>query len=67
MSKQNVKKFKKNDYSYEEEDNYDNRSYYLEKKNQKRMEKALKTKDISILVENDEDDFDPYTIDDDWK
>lgn len=63
MSKQNVKKFKKNDFSYEEEDNYDNRSYYLEKKKQKRMEKALKTKDISGLLEEDEDDY----YEDDWK
>jgi hypothetical protein len=63
MSKQNVKKFKKNDFSYEEEDNYDNRSYYLEKKKQKRIEKALKTKDISGLLEEDEDDY----YEDDWK
>ena len=63
MSKQNVKKFKKNDFSYEEEDNYDNRSYYLEKKKQKRLEKALKTKDISGLLEEDEDDY----YEDDWK
>jgi len=63
MSKQNVKKFKKNDFSYEEEDNYDNRSYYLEKKKQKRLEKALKTKDISGLLEEDEDDY----HEDDWK
>jgi len=63
MSKQNVKKFKKNDFSYEEEDNYDNRSYYLEKKKQKRIEKALKTKDISGLLEEDEDDY----YENDWK
>mgnify|MGYP003321349272 CR=1 FL=1 len=57
MSKNIIKKFKKNDYSYEEEDQYDNRSRYLEKKNEKRIERALKTRDISSLTEEDEDDY----------
>ena len=57
MSKNTIKKFKKNDYSYEEEDQYDNRSRYLEKKNEKRIERALKTRDISSLTEEDEDDY----------
>jgi hypothetical protein len=52
-----IKKFKKNDYSYEEEDQYDNRSRYIEKKNEKRIERALKTRDISSLTEEDEDDY----------
>lgn len=60
MSKQNIKKFKKNDYSYEEEDNYDNRSYYLEKKKNKRIERAIKTKDISTLIEEEEEEFIPW-------
>jgi hypothetical protein len=59
MSKQ-LKKFRKNDHSYEDEDQYDNRSHYLEKKQQKRVERALKTKDISSLV--DEDDM----TDEEW-
>jgi len=51
-----IKKFKKNDYAYEEEDMYDNRSNYLERTNAKRMERALKTKDIDALSEDEDDD-----------
>lgn len=62
MSKSSLKKFKKNDYWYdEEEDNYDNRSRYLEKKKHKLVERALRTKDISLLsdeeLEEYEDDY----------
>ena len=63
MSKNIIKKFKKNDYSYEEEDQYDNRSRYLEKKNEKRVERALKTRDISALIEEDEDEDDYWEED----
>ena len=63
MSKNTIKKFKKNDYSYEEEDQYDNRSRYLEKKNEKRVERALKTRDISALIEEDEDEDDYWEED----
>lgn len=63
MSKNIIKKFKKNDYSYEEEDQYDNRSRYLEKKNEKRIERALKTRDISSLTEEDEDEDDYWEED----
>jgi hypothetical protein len=55
MSKSSLKKFKKNDYwNEEEEDSYENRSRYLEKKKHKRVERALRTKDISILTEEDD-------------
>lgn len=62
MSKQTIKKFRKNDWN-DEEEFQDNRSYYLEKKNQKRVERALRTKDISALVEDDDDYIDEY---EDW-
>ena len=55
MSKQTIKKFRKNDWN-DEEEYQDNRSNYLEKKNQKRVERALRTKDISALIEDDEDE-----------
>lgn len=62
MSKQQIKKFRKNDYSYDEqEDYYDNRSNYLEKKKQKKVDRALRTKDISALLE-DEEDFTGFEI-----
>ena len=35
---------------------YDNRSNYLERTNAKRMERALKTKDIDALSEDEDDD-----------
>lgn len=57
MSK-NLKKFKKNDFSYEEEDQYETRSNYLEKRQAKRVDRALKTKDISALLEDEDDEAD---------
>jgi len=57
MSKSTFKKFRKNDWSYDDEEEYsDNRSNYLEKKKQKRVDRALRTKDITALVEDDEDE-----------
>lgn len=57
MSKSNFKKFRKNDWSYDDDEEYvDTRSNYLEKKKQKRVERALRTKDISALIEDDEDE-----------
>jgi hypothetical protein len=63
MSKSTFKKFRKNDWSYDDEDeNADNRSNYLEKKKQKRVDRALRTRDITALVEDDEDEtgFETY-------
>lgn len=58
MSKSSLKKFKKNDYwNDEEEDNYDNRSRYLEKKKHKLVERALRTKDISLLSDEELDEY----------
>ena len=60
MSKQ-LKKFRKNDY-YDDPEVFDNRSTYLERKSKRRTERALRTKDISALVE--EDGVDPLDIED---
>lgn len=61
MSKNGFKKFKKNDYSYEDEEYEEKpRSHYLDRKNQRKMERALRTKDISALTEEElefEDDL----------
>lgn len=55
MSKQTLRKFKKNDYSYDdEEDNYIENKNKVDKRKQRRIERALKTKDISALLENEE-------------
>ena len=58
MSKQKFKKFRKNDWSTDD-DNYeqDNRNR-VNKYDEKRLDRALRTKDISILDEEDEDDLD---------
>jgi hypothetical protein len=59
MSKQ-IKKFRKNDYSYDEEDQIETRSNYLEKKKAKLVNRALRTKDISSLLEDEDDYIDEY-------
>lgn len=58
MSKSALRKFKKNDYSYDEEENYSENKNRVDKRKQRRIDRALKTKDISVLVENDEDIWD---------
>lgn len=55
MSKQ-LKKFRKNDYYDDDNETFVTRSNYLERRNEKRVDRALKTKDISALVEEDNDD-----------
>ena len=54
MSKQTLRKFKKNDYSYEDEENFVDQKNKVDKRKQRRFEKAIKTKDISLLLDNDE-------------
>jgi hypothetical protein len=56
MSKSALKKFKKNDYSDHDEYN-DNPREREDKRKAKRVERALRTKDISALIE-DYDDLD---------
>ena len=60
MSKQTLRKFKKNDYSFDEEEDYVDHKNKVDKRKQRRFERALKTKDISALLETDEfvDDWD---------
>jgi hypothetical protein len=67
MSKNGFKKFKKNDYSYEDDEfDFKPRSHYLDRKKERRVQRALKIKDVSELIE--EDGIDPIDIEDDiWK
>jgi len=58
MSKMSIKKFRKNDYSHEEDDFRNSPSEYLLKRKEKRVERALKTKDISSLIEDEDFDYD---------
>lgn len=59
MSKSAVRKFRKNDYSDQDEYNEDPRAR-VNKRKEKRVERALRTKDVSSLVEDDYDDGDDY-------
>jgi hypothetical protein len=65
MSKSAIKKFKKNDYSDRDEFHDDPRERE-QKRNAKRVERALRTKDISAFVE-DEDQYNDDLIDNNWK
>jgi hypothetical protein len=65
MSKSAIKKFKKNDYSDRDEFHDDPRERE-QKRNAKRVERALRTKDISAFVEDEDQDNDDL-IDNNWK
>jgi hypothetical protein len=54
MSKQTLRKFKKNDFSFEEEEEFVDNKNKIDKRKQRRFERAIKTKDISLLIDNDE-------------
>jgi hypothetical protein len=65
MSKQQIKKFRKNDYSYEDEEgNSYQAKNFLDKRKEKRVERALRTKDISALIEDEDDWDDTYDYED---
>lgn len=66
MSKSALKKFRKNDYSDNEEFHDDPRERENKRK-AKRVERALRTKDISALVEENEDYIDSLIDDNNWK
>lgn len=59
MSKQTLRKFKKNDYSLDDEEDYFENKNKVDKRKQRRFERAIKTKDITALIEADDyDDWD---------
>ena len=62
MSKSNFKKFKKNDYSHDDDEDYEYTKPMsdVNKREMRRFERALKTKDLSKLVDDDED-FEYYS------
>ena len=64
MSKSSLKKFKKNDYSDHDEFR-DDPHEREQKRKAKRVERALRTKDISALIEDEDQDFD--LEDNNWK
>jgi hypothetical protein len=66
MSKSALKKFKKNDYSDHEEYRDDPRERENKRK-AKRVERALRTKDISALIEDEDQDFIDDVSEDTWR
>lgn len=56
MSKSALHKFKKNNFLQDEEENYSDIKNKIDKRKQRRFDRAIKTKDLSALVENDEYD-----------
>ena len=66
MSKSALKKFKKNDYSDHEEYRDDPRERE-NKRQAKRVERALRTKDISALIEDEDQDFIDDVSEDLWR
>lgn len=54
MSKSAVHKFKKNDFSYDDEEIVFENKVKVDKRKQRRFERAIKTKDISALIETEE-------------
>jgi hypothetical protein len=56
MSKQSLRKFKKNDFSNDDEEDYVDNKNKVDKRKQRRFERAIKTKDITALLETDEYD-----------
>jgi hypothetical protein len=64
MSKGNVRKFRKNDYSDEQESIKETHNF--DKRKEKRMDRALRTKDISVLIEDEEDYEDIWFHGDKW-
>ena len=55
MSKSNIKKFRKNDWSNEDDEYETNPKEKVNKRKEKRVERALRTKDISALLEDEYD------------
>jgi hypothetical protein len=66
MSKSSLKKFKKNDYSDHDEYHDDPRERE-QKRKAKRVERALRTKDISALIEDEDQDIDDLIENNNWK
>jgi hypothetical protein len=66
MSKNGFKKFRKNDYSYDDNEESHTPRSTVDKRKARRIDRALRTKDINILTE--EEGLDPLDIEDEiWE
>lgn len=63
MSKQQIKKFRKNDWSYDEEEYNSASKQRVNKSKERRVERALRTKDISSLTVYEDEGLDPDDFD----
>lgn len=66
MSKSALKKFRKNDYS-DRDEYHDDPIAREEKRKSKRVQRALRTKDISALIEDEDQDFIDDASEDMWR
>ena len=64
MSKQQIKKFRKNDWSYDEEEYNPSSKQRVNKSKERRVERALRTKDISSLTVYEDEGLDPIDVED---
>lgn len=67
MSKSSLKKFKKNDYSHDDDNYHDDIRSRVNKRKEKRVERALRTKDVSALLEDEDQDFIDSVSEDVWR
>lgn len=67
MSKSLLKKFRKNDYSHEDDNYHDDPRQRENKRKAKRVERALRTKDVSALIDDDEQEFIDNISEDIWR
>ena len=67
MSKSSFRKFKKNDYFHDEDEFHDDVRNRMNKRHEKRVERALRTKDISALVEDEDQDQEYDLESNNWK
>lgn len=63
MGKSTLNKYKR--YDYEEEEEYSSTLKSIDKRKQKRVERALRIKDISTLVEMENEGTDPIDYEQD--
>lgn len=59
MSKQQIKKFRKNE-SYDDDYEMEDRRHIKDKRKERRFERALRTKNINDLVEDELDEWELY-------
>jgi hypothetical protein len=66
MSKSSLKKFRKNDYS-DRDEFHDDPFEREQKRSAKKVERALRTKDVSALIDDYDQDFNDNISEEVWR